>query len=50
MKIQELKNKQTFYSIFNSVKSPVSRKENVQFLDSPDFESFLDFLTGRDIR
>ena len=29
---------------------PVSGKENVQFPDSPDFENFLDFRTGRDVQ
>ena len=30
-------------SIFKSVKSPASRKENVQFSDSPDFKNLPDF-------
>ena len=29
---------------------PVSGKENVQFLGSPDFENFLDFRTGCDVQ
>ena len=29
---------------------PVSEKEKVLFLDSPDFEKFLDIWTGRDVR
>ena len=37
-------------SIFKSVKSPVSGKKNVQFADSPDFENFLHFCTGRDVQ
>ena len=40
----------SFFSIFNSVKSPASGKENVGFRDSPDFVNFLDFRTGRDVR
>ena len=36
-----------FFSIF---KSPVSRKENILFPDSPDFENLPDFRTGRDVR
>ena len=39
-----------FLSIFKSVKSPASGKENVRFLDSPDFENLPDFRTGRDVR
>jgi hypothetical protein len=39
-----------FFSIFHSVKSPVSGKENVRFPDSPDFENSPDFRTGRDVR
>ena len=39
-----------FFSIFNSVKSPVSRKGYVQFLGSPDFVNFPDFRTGRYVR
>ena len=31
------------------VKSPASEKENVRFLDSPDFENLPDFQTGRDV-
>ena len=34
-----------YFSIFNSVKSPMSRKENVGFPDGPDFENSLDFRT-----
>ena len=45
-KIRELKKK----SISNIVKSPVSRKENAWFPDSPDFVNFPDFLTGPDVR
>jgi hypothetical protein len=33
-----------------SVKSPVSWKENVRFLDSPDFEISSDFWIGCDVR
>ena len=36
-----------FFSIF---KSPASRKENVRFPDSPEFENSPDFGTGRDVR
>ena len=36
-----------FFSIF---KSPASRKENVRFPASPDFENLPDFRTGRDVR
>ena len=39
-----------FFSIFKTVKSPASGKENVRFPDSPDFEIFPDFQTGRDVR
>ena len=39
-----------FFSIFNSVKSPASGKENVRFPDSPNFEISPDFRTGRDVR
>jgi hypothetical protein len=35
---------------FLSFKSPASGKEIVQFLDSPDFEIFQDFRTGRNVR
>ena len=35
-----------FFSIVNSVESPVSGKKNVQCLDSPDF----DFWTGHDVK
>ena len=46
------KMKLDFFSIKISVKSlsPASGKENVRFLDSPDFESLPDFPTGRDVR
>ena len=40
----------SFFFVFNSIKSPVSGKENVRFLDSPDFENSPDFQTGRDVR
>ena len=33
-----------------SFKSPASKKEKVRFPDSPDFEKFPDFRTGRDVR
>ena len=46
-KIGELRKKK---SISNIVKSPVSRKENAWFPDSPDFVNFPDFLTGPDVR
>ena len=36
-----------FFSIF---KSPASRKENVRFPDSPDFDNLPDFRTGLDVR
>ena len=39
-----------FFSIFKSVKSPSSGKENIWFLDSPDLENLPDFGTGRDVR
>ena len=39
-----------FIIIFKSFKSPASGKENVRFPDSPDFETFPDFQTGRDVR
>ena len=42
--------KQIFFSIFKSVKSTASGKENVRFPDSPDLENFPDFRTGRDVR
>ena len=35
---------------YQSVKSPVSGKEIVQFLDSPDLENLPDFRTGHDVR
>jgi hypothetical protein len=35
-----------FFSIFCSVKSLVSGKENVRFLNSLDFVNFLDFWTS----
>ena len=38
-----------FISIFESVKSPACGKENVQFLDSQDFENLPNFWTGRDV-
>ena len=38
------------FSVFNSVKSPASRKETVQFQDSPDFENSPDLWTRRDVR
>ena len=34
-----------FFPIFSNDKSPVSRKENVRFLVSPDFENLPDFRT-----
>ena len=34
-----------FFLIFRSFKSPASGKENVRFLDSPDFENSPDFRT-----
>ena len=39
-----------FKNIFKSVKSPASWKENVRFLDSPDFEKLSVFQTGHDVR
>ena len=39
-----------FSSIFKSFKSPASGKENVWFPDSPDFDNFPEFRTGRDVR
>ena len=39
----------TFSLLLKSFKNPSSGKENVQFLDSPDFENFPDFQTGHDI-
>ena len=36
-------------NIFKSFKSPASGKENVLFPDSPYFENFPDFRTGRDV-
>ena len=39
-----------FFSIFKNGRSPASGKENVRFLDSPDFENLPDFRTGRDVR
>ena len=55
LKIQKLKKefwkkKLDFFSIFNSSKSPATGKENVRFPDSPDFENFPDFRTGRDVQ
>ena len=38
------------FALLKSVKSPVSGKENVRFPNSSDFEKFLDFCTGRDVR
>ena len=47
-------NKQIFFKIyflfFKCVNSPASGKENVRFLDNPDFEKLPDFRTGRDVR
>jgi hypothetical protein len=39
-----------YISIFNSVESPVSGKENVLFPDIPDFVNFTDFQIRRDVR
>jgi hypothetical protein len=39
-----------FFSIFISVHSPVSGKENVRFPDSSNFENFPDLRAGRDVR
>ena len=39
-----------FIFIFNCVKSLPSGKNNVLFPDSPDFENFPDFRTGRNVR
>ena len=49
LKIIEIEEKKLF-SIFDSVKSPVSRKVNVRFLDSLDFVNFPEFRTRRDVR
>ena len=38
-----------FFSIFHSVKSPASGKENVWLPDSPDFENSPDFRTSRPV-
>ena len=38
-----------FSSIFKSVKSPASGKENVLFQDSQDFENLPDFRIGCDV-
>ena len=35
--------------IYKSFKSPLSGKENIQFLDSPYFENVPDFRTRRDV-
>ena len=49
----EKKNLENFLDFFSmyflSFKSPVSRKENVWFPDSPDFKNLLDFRTGHDV-
>ena len=37
-------------SIFISVRSPVSGKENVRFPDSQDFEKIPDLWNGHDVR
>ena len=39
-----------YISIFNSVESPKSRKENVWFLDSLDFVNLPDIWTKCDVR
>ena len=39
--------KALFLFFLLSFKSPVCGKENVWFLDSPDFENFLDVMSGR---
>ena len=49
-KINLEKKKMIFFSIFESLKSPLSEKEKVRFPDGPDFENLLDFRTGRDVR
>ena len=36
--------------VFGSFRSPTSRKENIQFPNSPDFDNFPDFLTKRIVR
>ena len=38
------------FSVFKSIKSLAYGKENLWFLDSPDFEKNHDFLTGRDFK
>ena len=38
-----------FFSIFKGVKNQAT-KENIRFLDSPDFENLPDFRTGSDVR
>ena len=49
-KIKILKKRIGSFSIFKSVKSLASGKEDVQFPDSPDFENLPDFRTGRDVQ
>ena len=49
-KIEKIEKKIKIISIFKSVKSLVSGKEDVRFLDSPDFENLSDFWTGCDDR
>ena len=39
-----------FFSIFKGVKNQASTKDNIWFLDSPDFENLPDFRTGCDVR
>ena len=36
--------------ILKTLKSSASGQETVRFSDSPDFENFPDFRTGRDVR
>ena len=38
------------FSVFKSIKSLAYGKENLWFLDSPDFEKNHDFLRGRDFK
>ena len=44
------KKKYEIFEIFSIFKSPASRKENVRFPDSPDFDNLPDFRTGLDVR
>ena len=51
LKLTDQINKQNMnFPISKSVKSLASRKENVRFPDSPDFEKKMDFQTKRDVQ